>query len=116
MSDDDAATHHKIIHARSGPTLEIVRPPRRGGRLRVGLAAQPSVQVQNELETHGEAAFPGKGGRAYSTDEFIRLRRENARLREERDIQEGIPHQHRRPHFYGSLGWMITCGGTDAGV
>jgi len=33
-----------------------------------------------------QATFPGKGGRAHSMDEPTRLQRENARLREERDI------------------------------
>ena len=41
---------------------------------------------QLEVETHGKAAFPSKRGRTHSPDELTRLRRENARLREERDI------------------------------
>ena len=52
----------------------------------LGLRRNHLYKWQNELETHGEAAFPGKGGRAHSTDELTRLRRENVRLREERDI------------------------------
>jgi transposase len=52
----------------------------------LGLRRNHLYKWQLELETHGEAAFPGKGGRAHSTDELTRLRRENARLREERDI------------------------------
>jgi transposase len=36
--------------------------------------------------TKGEDAFPGKGKRSGPEEELRRLRRENARLREERDI------------------------------
>jgi transposase len=52
----------------------------------LGLRRNHLYKWQLELETHGEAAFPGKGGRTHSLDEVTRLRRENARLREERDI------------------------------
>lgn len=52
----------------------------------LGLRRNHLYKWQSELETHGEAAFPGKGGRTQSADELTRLRRENARLREERDI------------------------------
>jgi len=52
----------------------------------LGLRRNHLYKWQTELEAHGETAFPGKGGRAHSTDELTRLRRENARLREERDI------------------------------
>ena len=52
----------------------------------LGLRRNHLYKWQTELETHGEGAFPGKGGRAPRTDEVTRLRRENARLREERDI------------------------------
>jgi len=52
----------------------------------LGLRRNHLYKWQEELETHGEAAFPGKGGRAHSTDEFTRLLREHVRLREERDI------------------------------
>jgi transposase len=57
----------------------------------LGLRRNHLYKWQNELETHGEAASPGKGGRAHSTDELTRLRRENARLREERDILKKPP-------------------------
>lgn len=52
----------------------------------LGLRRNHLYKWQHELETYGEAAFPGKGGRAHSLDEVTRLRQENARLREERDI------------------------------
>ena len=72
--------------------LEAVRLWKSSGRpaatvaRELGLRRNHLYKWQLELETHGEAAFPGKGGRAHSTDELTRLRRENARLREERDI------------------------------
>lgn len=52
----------------------------------LGLRRNHLYKWQTELETHRETAFPGKGGRPQSPDELTRLRRENARLREERDI------------------------------
>lgn len=52
----------------------------------LGLRRNHLYKWQHELEAFGEAAFPGKGGRAHSADELTRLRRENARLREERDL------------------------------
>lgn len=52
----------------------------------LGLRRNQLYKWQTELETHGEAAFPGKGGRSQGADELTQLRRENARLREERDI------------------------------
>ena len=44
------------------------------------------VDFASRQEAHGEAAFPGSGKRPGTEDELVRLRRENARLREERDI------------------------------
>jgi transposase len=52
----------------------------------LGLRRNHLYKRQLELETHGDTAFPGKGGRAHSTDELARLRRENAHLRAERGI------------------------------
>ena len=52
----------------------------------LGLRRNHLYKWQTELEAHGDAAFPGKGRRPSSEDELTRLRRENARLREERDI------------------------------
>lgn len=72
--------------------LEAVRRWKSSGRpaaavaRELGLRRNHLYKWQTELETHGEAAFPGKGGRAHSADELTRLRRENARLREDRDI------------------------------
>ena len=72
--------------------LEAVRLWKSSGRpaaavaRELGLRRNHLYKWQHEVETHGEAAFPGKGGRAPRADELTRLRRENARLREDRDI------------------------------
>ena len=72
--------------------LEAVRLWKSSGRPAAAVARELGLRRnhlytgQHELEHCGDAAFPGKGGRAHSTDELTRLRRENARLREERDI------------------------------
>lgn len=72
--------------------LEAVRLWKSSGRpastaaRELGLRRNHLYKWQHEVETFGEAAFPGKGGRAHSGDELTRLRRENARLREERDM------------------------------
>ena len=52
----------------------------------LGLRRNHLYKWQDELEGHGEAAFPGSGNRPGSENELDRLRRENTRLREERDI------------------------------
>ena len=52
----------------------------------LGLRRNHLYKWQTELDTHGEAAFPGKGGRPHRADALTRLRQENARLQEERDI------------------------------
>ena len=52
----------------------------------LGLRRNHLYKWQTELETHGETAFPGKGRRPQRADARTRLRRENVRLREERDI------------------------------
>jgi transposase len=39
-----------------------------------------------DLDTNGAGAFPGFGRAVGTEDEVVRLRRENARLKEERDI------------------------------
>ena len=72
--------------------LEAVRLWKSTGRPATAVARELDLRRnhlykwQHEVENFGGAAFPGKGGRAHSTDELTRLRRENAQLREERDI------------------------------
>ncbi|MGH7261740.1 MAG: transposase [Nitrospiraceae bacterium] len=72
--------------------LEAVRLWKSSGRpatavaRELGLRRNHLYKWQHELETHGEASFPGKGQRPATDSELVRLRRENVRLREERDI------------------------------
>ena len=72
--------------------LEAIRLWKSSGRpaaaiaRELGLRRNHLYKWQTEVDIHGETAFPGKGGRPASPDELTRLRQENARLREERDI------------------------------
>lgn len=72
--------------------LEAVRLWKSSGRPAAAVARELGLRRNHlykwlaEVETHGEGAFPGKGQRPRRDDEVARLRRENARLREERDI------------------------------
>ena len=72
--------------------LEAVRLWKSSGRpaaavaRELGLRRNHLYKWQTELEVHTEAASPGSGNRPASENELQRLRRENARLREERDI------------------------------
>ncbi len=53
----------------------------------LGMSVQLLYKWQDEVSKQGKAAFPGNGPRKNDPeDELTRLRRENARLREERDI------------------------------
>ncbi|MFQ5847144.1 MAG: IS3 family transposase [Candidatus Methylomirabilales bacterium] len=52
----------------------------------LGLRRNHLYKWATQVEAHGEAAFPGSGKRPTPEDEIARLRREVARLREERDI------------------------------
>jgi transposase len=72
--------------------LEAVRLWKSSGRPAAAVARELGLRRNHlykwlaEAEVHGEAAFPGKGGRPRRDDEVTRLRREVGRLREERDI------------------------------
>jgi len=52
------------------------------------LGVRPDIlrKWRNLIEEDGNSAFPGSGGIRVGDEELIRLRRENRRLREERDI------------------------------
>lgn len=52
----------------------------------LGLRRNHLYKWATQVEAHGAAAFPGSGKRPRPEDELARLRREVARLREERDI------------------------------
>lgn len=75
---------------------EAVRLASESGKLVTDVARELGVSVQllykwqDEVAKHGESAFPGSGRNGHqsapSQDDLSSLRRENARLREERDI------------------------------
>lgn len=53
---------------------------------RLGVSESMLYRWRSALEEHGENAFPGKGHQRPEEDELTRLRRENAKLKEERDF------------------------------
>jgi len=72
--------------------LEAVRLWKSSGRpaavvaRELGLRRNHLYKWAMEVEQQGAVAFPGSGRRAGAEEELARLRRENERLREERDI------------------------------
>jgi len=50
----------------------------------LGISARQLRRWRDELRMHGESAFPGKG--KSHDEELTRLKRENAKLRRERDF------------------------------
>jgi transposase len=72
--------------------LEAVQLLERSGRAAAEVARELGVRRnqlykwQHELRTKAERAFPGRGQHPELADELTRLRRENVRLKEERDI------------------------------
>ena len=72
--------------------LEAVRLMKHSGRPAADVARELGIPRNRlykwgqQLEHHGEAAFPGSGRQAGAEAEVTRLRREVARLKEERDI------------------------------
>ncbi len=72
--------------------LEAVRLLERGGKAAADLARELNVRRnqlykwKEQLAGRGEGAFPGHGRRAGREDEVARLKRELARVTEERDI------------------------------
>ena len=71
--------------------LEAVRRADESGKTVAEVARELDISVhhlyrwRNEAAEQGEKVFPGHG-KANSQDELVKLRRENTRLREERDI------------------------------
>lgn len=75
--------------------LEAVRLANESGKLvtdvarDLGISVQLLYKWQDEVAKHGESAFPGpgrNGKKSPDSDELGELKRENTRLREERDI------------------------------
>jgi transposase len=72
--------------------LEAVRLMKHSGRPAAAIARELGIPRNKlykwvqQLEHHGEDAFPGSGRQPGAEGELARLRREVARLTEERDI------------------------------
>jgi transposase-like protein len=52
----------------------------------LGIARNKLYLWKAELETHGDAAFPGQGGRTRKSDDTTALKTEIKKLREENEI------------------------------
>ena len=77
--------------------LEAVRLANESGKLAtdvardLGISVQALYKWQDEVAKRGSESFPGHGnGRKPQDDELGRLKRENAQLREERDILKKV--------------------------
>lgn len=72
--------------------IEAVRLMTEGGRRGTDVARELGIRVEllyawkARYREDAENAFPGKGHLPADQEELVRLRRENARLKEERDI------------------------------
>jgi transposase len=72
--------------------LEAVRLLKQSGRPGVEIARERGIRRNRlykwagQLERQADNAFPGSGRQSGASAEMTRLRRENERLREERDI------------------------------
>jgi transposase-like protein len=72
--------------------LEAVRLLEHSGRAAAEIARELGIprnrlyKWQQQVRNKAERAFPGRGPHPEMADELTRLRRENARLKEERDI------------------------------
>lgn len=68
----------QLLESGSRPASEIARE--------LGIARNQLYKWQTELRARGTGAFPGPGARKERTTEIARLKRELARVTEERDI------------------------------
>ena len=68
----------QLLESGSRPASEIARE--------LGIAHNLLYKWQTELRARGVGAFPGSGARKARTTEIARLKRELARVTEERDI------------------------------
>ena len=68
----------QLLESGSRPGSELARE--------LGIARNQLYKWQTELRARGTGAFPGPGARKERTTEITRLKRELARVTEERDI------------------------------
>ena len=68
----------QLLESGSRPASEIARE--------LGIVPNQLYKWQTERRARGEGAFPGSGARKERTTEIARLKRELARVTEERDI------------------------------
>jgi transposase len=68
----------QMLESRSRPAADLARE--------LGIARPQLYQWQTEVRTRGTGAFPGAGSRKERTSEIARVKRELARVTEERDI------------------------------
>ena len=88
----------QLLESGSRPASEISRE--------LGIARNQLYKWQTELRARGAGAFPGTGPRKERTTEIARLKRELARVREERDIYKNrrrtLPESRREVRLYPS--------------
>jgi transposase-like protein len=68
----------RLMEVSGKPAAEVARE--------LGIRRNQLYKWQEKLSKHGEEAFPGSGRRPGKEDEIVRLKRELARVKEERDI------------------------------
>lgn len=68
----------RLLKESGKPAAEVARE--------LGVRRNQLYKWQEKLSDHGEEAFPGHGRRPAKDDEVARLKRELARVKEERDI------------------------------
>lgn len=66
--------------------LEVSEKPAADLARELGVRRNQLYKWQEQLRVKGEDVFPGKGCRAEKDDKIVRLERELARVKEERDI------------------------------
>lgn len=68
----------RLLEQSGKPAAELARE--------LGVPRNRLYKWQTQIRTHGEHSFPGSGRLPAPVDEVARLRRDLARVREERDI------------------------------
>jgi transposase len=67
---------------------------------RLGIGQGVLFRWKRPLAIDGKQAFPGKGHSKPEDEELRRLKRENERLRQERDILKAVAIFSKNPHRY----------------